>query len=386
MVVAVTRSLVGQNIRQYRVVEELGWGQHSVVYKAWQPSLERHVAIKVLRNPGPSTWQEFKDEARLTAYFVQHGVVNIRQVYQVDRTEDGIVFVALEFVQDSLHSLLQQAHSRQQRMSPIAAAELLRPVAEALDTIHRLGWVHLDIKPQNILLTSDGRTLLADFGISQRRGAKTHACTPKYASPEQAAGDRPVGPWSDVYSLAVVLYEMIAGHAPVRGDRDFVLLNQHLELVPPSPRKVNTQLTAGQERVLFKALSKSFKSRYRSGTEFLNEFLSAETFFTSIVQTPSAMLSTTSHWFRRIPRFARWIALAALLAVLVWLGWTLWKSPVPGTPAASTQVPVVTPVPAISEGTATPRVAVPRTPTSIQKPTVTLAPKPTLPLSQTSIP
>jgi serine/threonine protein kinase len=106
-----------------------------------------------------------------------------------------------------------------------------------------MAWgVHLDIKPQNTLIGGEGRAMLADFGIAQRQGSCTTACTPSYASPEQTAGDWPVSRWGDIYSLGVVLYEMIAGCLPVHDDHNIVLLNQHLENTPPSPRRVNPQL------------------------------------------------------------------------------------------------------------------------------------------------
>jgi serine/threonine protein kinase len=299
-----TASLIGAQLGQYKILSELGRGQHSTVYKAWQRSLERHVALKVLDHQDYQALLRFQSEARLTAYLVDQGVTHIRQVYEVGQTADGYLFVALEFVEGSLRHLLDRARQRGLRMAPVAAARLLLPVAQALDAIHSLGWVHLDIKPQNILLNADGRAILADLGIAQKRGACTHACTPTYASPEQAAGDRPVGPWSDIYSLAAVLYEMISGHAPVRGEHDIVLLNQHLEAVPPSPRRVNPELTASQERALFRALSKAAKDRYPTAGEFVEAMLSSDTFLSSAIQTPRNLVSTTSSWVRRIPPLA----------------------------------------------------------------------------------
>jgi serine/threonine protein kinase len=310
---------------QYTVVAELGRGQHAVVYQAWQPSLERHVALKVLHRQDEETLRKFQAEARLTAQLIEQGVANIRQVYEVSQTDDGYTFVALEYVDNSLRSVMRKAKKRRRRMNPEASAKLLIPIAQALDTIHSLGWVHLDIKPQNILLSRDGRTMLADFGIAQRRGARTHACTPTYASPEQAAGDQPVGPWSDIYSLAVVLYEMVAGHAPVRGDHDIVLLNQHLEVMPPPPRRVNPLLSVSQEKALFKALAKSPAERYRTAGEFMQGFLPTEIYRSTVIQTPSMSVVTRSSPDKRALRWALVVAIVLLVVVILALvGWVLW--------------------------------------------------------------
>jgi serine/threonine protein kinase len=329
-------SLLGREVGQYRVLAELAQGQHSVVYKAWQSSLERHVALKVLYHYDQETLAKFQDEARLTAQLIQQGVPHIRQVYEVGQTTDGYLFVALEYVDGSLQSVLRRARERNQRMNPLAAARFLDPIAQALDAIHSLGWVHLDVKPQNILITKGGRAMLADFGIAQRQGMRTHACTPAYASPEQAAGDRPVGPWSDIYSLGVVLYEMVTGHLPVRGDHDFVLLNQHLSLTPPSPRKVNPRLSPGQERALYKALSKSSQERFRTANEFILAMSATDSFLSSVVETPSKLLTSVPKKRRGL---LRWLVIGGLLLLLVALLllviWSLWPGLVAGSMAGT---------------------------------------------------
>lgn len=374
-----TTSLIGRTVGQYRVAAELGRGQHSVVYKAWQPSLERLVALKVLHHHEPDTLEKFQDEARLTAQLIQQGVPHIRQVYEVGRTADGQPFVALEYVDDSLHSVLRRARERNRLMSAEAVAQLLQPIGQALDAIHSLGWVHLDIKPQNILITKAGRAMLADFGITQRRGAQTHASTPAYASPEQAAGDRPVGPWSDIYSLGCVVYEMVAGHPPVRGDQEIVLLTQHLQTTPPSPRRVNRKLTPAQERSIFQALAKTPKDRHAAAGEFLQALLTAEPFLSSVVKTPSRLVSAPGGWSGQGRR--RILLGAVLLLVLVGLllaAWLLWPGFGANQPPA-VETRVVTPAPTWTETprpTSRPTATATRPPTATSPPTVTLAPMP----------
>jgi serine/threonine protein kinase len=371
-------SLIGRSIGQYRVVAELGRGQHSVVYKAWQPSLERHVALKVLRRYDQETLLKFQAEARLTAQLIQQGVPNIREVYQVGQTGDGYLFVALQFVNDSLRNLVRRMQRRKSLMDPEAAAKLLRPLAQALDAIHSLGWVHLDVKPQNILITREGRTMLADFGIAQRRGMLTHACTPTYASPEQAAGDRPVGPWSDIYSLGAVLYELVAGHPPVRGDHDIVLLNQHLEVTPPSPRRVNPHISVSQERAIFKALAKSSQQRHPTAGDLIQVLLSSETFLSSVVQTPATLLNSTSSWIRRRPHLALVGGiLVLLLALSILVGWILRSQNYIGPPLATVTPTAGASATVVPSATEQRQPTVTMTATRAKSPTSTLAPTPT---------
>lgn len=386
--------LIGRTIGQYKVISELGRGQHSVVYKAWQPSLERHVALKVLRHYDRETLQRFRAEARLTAWLIQQGVPNIREVYEVDQTPDGYLFVALQFVEDSLRQLLRRTQSQGHLINPTAAVRLLEPIAQALDAIHSLGWVHLDIKPQNILTTRDGRTLLADFGIAARQGTRTRACTPTYASPEQAAGDRPVGPWSDIYSLGTVLYEMVAGHPPVRGDYDMARLIQHLDVTPPSPRKVNPRISTAQERAIFKALAKRPQQRYRRATDLLQDMVGSETWTSSIVHTPVQVLNTTSSWLRRKPHWAVLIGILALILLLSLAVWTLWPRTVSfpaatSTPTWTTTPAVTTTIAVTTSSTATRRPTTTSTsdklPTATLAPTYTPAPRPTRSPTRTPI-
>jgi len=374
-----TASQVGSMVGQYKVVAELGRGQRGMVYKAWQQSLERYVALKVLHRHDKETLQKFKAEAQLTARLIQDGVPNIRQVYEVGQTADGLLFVALEFVNDSLSNVLQRGKEQKRQVDPSAAAKLLTPVAEALDAIHSLGWVHLDVKPENILISKGGRALLADFGIATRRGMITHSCTPGYASPEQAAGDRPVGPWSDIYSLGVVLYEMVAGHPPFRGDQDIVILRQHLDTEPPSARRFNSQLTVGQDRVILKALAKSPQERHRSAGAFVQAMQRSGNLISDVLEVPSSAWRATSSW-RRLPRIALVGAfLALLLAILLLVGWRMgprlpFLAPqATDLPATATVLPTRTPSALAPSATVT-RPAVPtRTPTATMEPTSTLA-------------
>jgi eukaryotic-like serine/threonine-protein kinase len=375
----VATSLIGRQLGQYQVISELGRGQHSVVYKAWQPALQRYVTLKVLDQHDETTRQKLQAEALLTADLIQRGAVNIRQIYEVGQTDDSHLFVALEYAEDSLHHLMSRARKRGGAINPVAAARLLMPIATALDSVHYLGYAHLDVKPQNILISSMGRAMLADFGIAQRHNTTTHACTPSYASPEQADGQRRVGPWSDIYSLGLILYEMVTGRKPFRAEVDLVILNKHLTEKPVSPRAYNRSLTLAQERAILKALSKSPADRPRTATELLTLLSRSETLVSGVRSVPSDLWKISTSWIRRSPRLAVAGALLALILVtllllgrLAWPNWPSGGAATAGPPTVSAATltaaawPTHTPVPTLT-----------RTPAPTAIPTSTLAPTPT---------
>lgn len=377
------RSLIGTTIAQYQVVAKLGQGPHSVVYKAWQPSLERYVALKILNRYDEKTLHKFQAEARLTAHLIQQGVPHIRQLYEVGWTSDGLLFVALDYVEDSLSGFLHRTRDQGRQIDPSAAARLLQPVAEALDAVHKLGWVHLDIKPQNILITQDGRALLADFGIAQQRGTTTHACTPLYASPEQAAGDRPVGPWSDIYSLGVVLYEMVAGQPPFEADQDIVILSQHLELSPAAAvlRRSNPVLSRHQERAILKALAKAPDKRHKTAGSLMGTMLQSDTRASSLRHTPVRVHTGSSRGGQPVRRLVLAAGLIVLMVLLFLLAQAMWlrlptvgpeETRLPATAVWTSPQPAgETPQPLATEPRPS---AVPSTPSPTPWPTVTLAP------------
>ncbi|MBN1487965.1 MAG: serine/threonine protein kinase [Anaerolineae bacterium] len=240
-------------IGPYQLIEELGRGSQTVVYKAWQQGLDRPVALKVLHSYDQKTLKKFEAEARRSAKFNTPGV---RRIYEAGQTQRGDIYLAMEYVDNTLRELLRKRKDQKRPFTRAEAARLLAPVAQALDEIHQQGLAHLDIKPENILVSKAGHAMLADFGIARRVGEKTHEGTPCYLSPEQAAGDRPVGPWSDIYSLGAVIYEMVTNHTPFKCEMDMVVIRQHLEDPPPSPRQFNAQLDRDLEWTLLSALNK----------------------------------------------------------------------------------------------------------------------------------
>jgi serine/threonine-protein kinase len=363
----------GDVIGSYRISQEVGRGGRAVVYRAWQRTTGRWVALKVLRRRDPEVLEDFHREARLTAN-IGHSCV--RKVYEVGRTPGGYPFLAMQFVDLSLRQLLRSNQERGRAFSREEVVSLLRPVAGVLDYIHGRGLVHLDIKPENILVFEDGQAVLADFGSARRIGSTTHEGTPKYFSPEQAAGDRPVSPQSDIYSLAVVAYEMLAGRPPFVGERDIILVRQHLEDPPPPLRQVDARFPRDLERVILGALSKDPQRRLASAGALVDGIERDE--------RRESVRITPSRWARDGWRTWMWVPVAMAFVILIVGGVFIVRAcVVPPTPAATltstptstpTVVPSATPT-ALPSATATATATVERT--STPRPTST--PSPTRP-------
>lgn len=250
---------------RYRIQEKVGEGGMAVVYRALDVVLRRVVAIKVLR-PQYAGDQEFVDrfrrEAQAAASLSHPNVVNIFDVGQ----EDDVHFIVLEYVQGKNLKELVREHGR---LSPRRSVQVARAVARALEAAHQRGLIHRDIKPHNILITPEGRVKVADFGLARATSAATLTETGvvigsvHYFSPEQARGDV-VGPASDIYSLGVVLYEMLTGTVPFRGDSPISVALKHLQDEPPSPREHDPRIPEWLDQVVMRALAKDPHERFPS--------------------------------------------------------------------------------------------------------------------------
>ncbi len=265
-----TDSLIGKGIGPYRILRFLGQGGFAQVYLAVHEGLGRQVALKVLF-PSYAESPEFVDrflrEARISAN-LEHP--NIVQVYDVGNA-DGYYYIAMQYVDGET---LQAAMGRGARLEAEVVANIVAQVAGALDYAHGQGIIHRDVKPSNILIDRRGKAYLTDFGIARAawsaRVTKTGVSigTPEYMSPEQALG-RGVDARSDLYSLAVVLYEMICGRAPFVGENPLSVLHQIAYEPPPAPRALNPGISASLESVLLRGLAKRPEDRFQSGAEMV---------------------------------------------------------------------------------------------------------------------
>ncbi|MBN1484305.1 MAG: protein kinase [Chloroflexia bacterium] len=268
--------LTGHSVGSYRVLERCGQGGMADVYKGYHPLIDRYVAIKVLR-PGLSDDEEFRTRFQREATAVANmRHPNIVQLYDFGQLGDRY-YMVMEFVEGgSLRDRLQEMRSQDSSL-PLGEVEaIVRGVAAALDYAHRRGIVHRDVKPANILFTREGDPVLTDFGIARllRSNAVTmdgmSVGTPDYMSPEQGMG-QPASLHSDIYSLGVVLYEMLVGRRPFTADTPFGVIVQHIQSQIPSPRGEDPAFPENLEHILERALAKEPQNRYASAGELARE-------------------------------------------------------------------------------------------------------------------
>ncbi len=269
-------SLIGAQIGGFIIGRRLAEGGMGSVYQASRPGSDDEVAIKILRptlTDDSEFRQRFEREAQLMQT-LQHP--HIVPIYAYGE-QDGMLYFAMRLVRGpSLHELLNR-----RRFSPVTAWQILDPIAQALDCAHQHGVIHRDIKPGNILVEStvaaDGsrgnHVYLTDFGLSKVRGASSltkagvSVGTPHYMSPEQVL-DKKLAPSSDVYSLAVVLYEMLLGRVPFDAPKPQQIAFKHVHDRPPSPCSLHPDFPKPLDEVLMWALAKNPKDRYGSAGEF----------------------------------------------------------------------------------------------------------------------
>lgn len=264
------QSLIGTQLGKYEIREEIGRGGMGTVFKAYDPSLERFAAIKVLA-PHLVWEQEFVErflrEARAAARLRHPGIVTIYDVGQAG----GWYYFAMDYLEGDPLARLIEKHGPMALKKTLA---LLRPIAAALDYAHQQGLIHRDVKPGNIIISPKGQATLTDFGIA-RAAAETRLTrtgtiigTPEYMAPEQASGGS-VDSRTDQYALAVVAYEMLSGRVPFRAESTPALLHKVVYEPPPPLREARPDLPAAVEHGLEKALAKEQAQRYRSCSEFI---------------------------------------------------------------------------------------------------------------------
>lgn len=255
---------------RYTILERIGGGGMADVYRAHDKLLDRSVAVKVLRSQFTNDDEfvtRFRREAQAAARLSHPNIVNI---YDVGRDED-IYYIVMEYISGET---LKDTILREAPVSVEATVRTALEIAEALEHAHQSGLIHCDIKPHNILMTRSGRIKVTDFGIARAVTSTTMTQTGTiigsvhYFSPEQAKGAS-VGAKSDIYSLGVVMYEMLTGSVPFTGETPISVALKHIQELPKSPREINPHIPPLLEAIVLKAMSKEPEARFDDISEMI---------------------------------------------------------------------------------------------------------------------
>ncbi|MCR8979161.1 Stk1 family PASTA domain-containing Ser/Thr kinase [Brevibacillus laterosporus] len=265
---------------RYQLEEVIGGGGMAIVYKARDLVLNRIVAVKLLRpqfGTDEDFVERFRREAQAVASLSHHNIVNVYDVGQ----DDDIHYMVMEYIEGST---LKEIITAQGGMMMSEAVRIAMQVCDALDHAHQNQIIHRDIKPHNIMIGTNGRVKVTDFGIARAVTSQTITQTGSvlgsvhYFSPEQARGGI-TAEKSDIYSLGIVLYEMVTGTLPFSGDSPITVALKHLQDPLPEPRKLNPAIPQSLENVIIRALAKDPFQRYKSAREMYEDLetcLSAE--------------------------------------------------------------------------------------------------------------
>src|SRR5512141_2148020 len=368
-------SWVGQTLGKVRIDTLLARGGTAEVYIGTHTTLQREVAIKVLHNnydEHPRARERFQREAMVVGK-LRHP--NIVQVFDFDTTADSHPYLVMEYIKGpSLLKYLNSMHAKGERLEFPHVVRLMNAMTSALQYAHDSGVIHRDIKPGNILLTSrssdvvpgkplpiDFEPILTDFGLVRFIDSTQHttgsgqiAGTPAYMSPEQARGDLTDGR-TDIYSLGIVLYEILAGHLPFEGETTMGVLMKHIN-EPPAPIP---GLPPTMQYVLDRALAKNVDERFQTPAEFGEAFTAAvenKNDLSTIDLLTRVPIKKPARRLFSSPAQRRWVAPAVAVVVVLALGASVLFNGLPSAnpPADIPSIAATTALPPSATATVTP--------------------------------
>ena len=303
----------------YELIEQIGEGGMGVVYKARQRTLNRIVALKMMRSGSLASESEvkrFRSEAQAVARLQHPNVVAIHEVGE----QDGQFFFSMDYIEGkNLAEVVRRTPLPAER-----AARYVKTIAEATHYAHERGILHRDLKPANVLIDASDQPRITDFGLAKHIETDSDLTvsgavvgTPSYMPPEQAAGRRKeIGPASDVYSLGAILYDLLTGRPPFRADTPVDTLRQVLDTEPAPPRLLNAKVPRDLETICLKCLAKEPGQRYPSAQELaddLGRFLLRE----PIQARPVGRLGRLWRWCHRNPALAGLVGAVGVMLLLL---------------------------------------------------------------------
>ncbi|MDH4220842.1 MAG: serine/threonine protein kinase, partial [Candidatus Aminicenantes bacterium] len=304
---------------RYQVIEELGKGGMGRIYKVYDTKIDEKIALKLVdveTAADKKTLERFSNELKL-ARKVSHR--NVCRMFDLGE-EQGIHYITMEFVPGED---LKNSITRIGPLTPGKAISIAKQICKGLAEAHKLGVIHRDLKPQNVMIDSEGNARIMDFGIARTlKGEGITADgvvigTPEYMSPEQVEG-KEVDPRTDIYALGTILYEMLTGRVPFKAKSPISIAFKHKTEKPKDPRMYNDQIPEELSRLVLKCMEKDKEKRYQSAGELLEELESVEENIPTTEQILPKRIQTTT---RQITFTFSWkkflVPVLLLLVVLV---------------------------------------------------------------------